>query len=347
MGRKAIVAGLAGLLLAGCAGMGQYTPTVGFRLPEKYNSPDGMTLGKDGCIYLALNNAGKEFKFEHPAKIIRITPDDRLEEVVDLPAHPETKVASPLGIGFASDGNLYVSDNQMFATEKLGKSRLLRVVMKDRKAVRVEVVATGLNMANGLACRGDAVYVCDTTLGSESPMPSGVYRFRIADLKAGKPVRVTGLKDPRLLVTLETRSTEHKVGANGLGFDSKGNLYVCNFGDREVIKVVFDAAGKVAGRSVLARGAGMLSTDGLQPDAEDNLWVADFLGNAVFKICSRTGKVTCIAKNGPTDGSDGGLDAPSECIRRGNRVYVSNIDITYGPNKHDAVHTISVIDLKD
>ncbi|MCK4748820.1 MAG: hypothetical protein KAT15_17320, partial [Bacteroidales bacterium] len=91
-------------------------------LPEKYNSPDGMTLGADRCIYLSMNNVNNT---EYPAKILRITQDDIIEEVIQLPPHPETGIAGPMGLVFASDGNMYVSDNQAFITHELNSSRLL------------------------------------------------------------------------------------------------------------------------------------------------------------------------------------------------------------------------------
>ncbi len=344
---KCALAGVGLLLASGCAllpGPRLATPTA-IVLPDEYNSPDGLTIGPDGCIYLSMNNAGEEFKFDFPAKVLRITADDKIEEVMTLPPHPETNVASPLGIGFGADGNIYLSDNQAFATKDPGKSRLLRVRMVDGRAVGCAVVATGLTMANGLACNGDSVYVCDTNIDATYPLSSGVYKFPIAELDPAKPIKVTGLDDPRLIVKLKTQNEEHQVGANGLGFDSKGNMYVCNFGDREVWKVTFHADGSVASKALLVRGGGMESTDGLQVDEDDNLWVADFLGNAIAKICSRSGRVKIIAKNAPSDGAGGLLDAPSECIRRGNRVYVSNIDITYGPNTADGIHTMSVIEL--
>ena len=321
----------------------QLKPRLGFQLPDQYNSPDGMSLGKDGCIYLSINNVSDQ---KHPAKILRITPDDRLEEVVTLPAHPETKVALPLGNVFGVDGNLYVSDCQAFATKEPGKSRVLRVTMKDGKATGCDVVALGLNMANGIAAKGDCIYVCDTTLGTGQPMPSGVYRFKLSELNPSNPVKVTGLGDGHLIVKLETKNKDHPVGANGLDFDSAGNMYVCNFGDSEVVKVTFGASGDVASQHVLAKATNMESCDGLHVDAEDNVWVADFLGNAVAKINSRTGQVSIIARNAQSDGADGSLDAPSEAIRRGNKIYVANIDLTYGPNKTAPVHTISIIDLK-
>ncbi|MBI5687128.1 MAG: SMP-30/gluconolactonase/LRE family protein [Verrucomicrobia bacterium] len=326
-----------------CGKAGLMKPRVGFMLPEKYNSPDGMTLGKDGCIYLAMNNVVLQ---QHPAKILRITPDDQLEEVITLPPQPDTKLASPLGVAFGSDGNLYVADCQAFCTKEPAKSRLLRVNMKDGKATGCDVVAVGLNMANGVAAKGDCIYVCDTTLNKETPMASGVYRFAIAELDAKNPLKVTGLGDPRLVVKLSTQNKEHPVGANGLDFDAAGNMYVCNFGDREVIKVVFDAAGKVQSQAVLAKDNGMESTDGLHCDAAGNLWVADFLGNAVVRIDSKSGAVTVVAKNGESDGADGSLHSPSECIVRGNKLYVSNINLAYGPHKSSKLYTISVIDLK-
>ncbi len=316
-------------------------PRVGFLLPAKYNSPDGMTLGKDGCIYLSMNNVVHQ---EYPAMILRITPDDQLEEVITLPPHPDTKLASPLGIVFAEDGHLYVADNQAFCTKESGKSRLLRVNMKDGKATGCDVVALGLNMANGLASKGDSVYLCETTINGESPMPSGVYRFKTSELNPASPITVSGLDDPHLVVKLLTQNTEHKVGANGLDFDAAGNMYVCNFGDREVIKVTFDEQGKVKTQAVFAKDQGMESCDGLHVDAEGNCWVADFLGNAVVKI-NPDGKVTIIAKNGESDGADGSLHSPSECFRRGNKVYVSNINLAYGPHQSSKIFTISVIDL--
>lgn len=320
-------------------------PKLLFKFEDKYNSPDGMSIGKDGCIYLSMNNKNLEFKY--PAKIMRISPDDKYEEFSDLPNHPETGKVSPLGNGWASDGNLYVADNQMFCTDKRGMSRVLRVVVENGKAAKVEVVATGLNMANGLACCGDCVYVCDSTLGTETPMPSGVYRFKVSELKAAAPVAVTGVNDAHVFFKFLTQSAQHHVGANGLDFDPKGVMYVCNFGDAEVIKVTLDKGGNVASSKVLAKDNGMESTDGLHADDKGNLWVADFLGNAIFKVGAETGEVTLVAKNAPCDGANGELHAPSEAIRRGNKVYVSNIDITYGPNVRHDIHTMSVIELTE
>lgn len=346
MRKKQIVFIFAGLglsfLLTQCSG-NLLTPGLAFNkaLPEKYMCPDGMTLGGDNCIYLSMNNASNK---KYPSKVLRITEDDRIEEIIDLLPHPETGVASPLGITFATDGNIYVSDNQSFASDKPNLSRLLRVSMENGEAVKCEVVATGLNMANGITSIGNRIYVTETNLNIGEPLKSGVYRFDLSELNAENPVQVEGIGDPHLIAILETKSVDYPVGANGLAFSSRGELFVCNFGDAEVLKLKLDPDGNVISKEVFASGNGMLSTDGMQIDKEDNLWIADFIGNAIVKI-SPEGKVQIVAKNGQSDGRNGELDAPSECIRRGDRIYVSNIDLSFGPNVSDHIHTMSIIDL--
>ena len=346
MRKKQIVFIFAGLVVlqmsTQCTG-NLLKPDLAFNeaLPEKYISPDGMTLGEDNCIYLSMNNASN---IDFPSKVLRITENDQLEEVIDLLPHPETGVASPLGITFASDGNLYVSDNQSFATNKPNMSRLLKISMKNGKAEKCEVVATGLNIANGITTLGNRIYVAETSLNAGEPHKSGVYRFELSELKTENPVQVNGIGDPHLITILETESTEYKIGANGLAFNSNGELFVCNFGDAEILKLMLDPDGNVISSEVFAKGKGMLSADGMQIDKEDNLWIADFIGNAIVKI-SPEGAIRIVAKNGQSDGHDGSLDAPSECIRRGDRIYVSNIDLSFGPNVSDSIRTMSIIEL--
>jgi sugar lactone lactonase YvrE len=317
----------------------------GKTLPATYHSPDGMTLGADGYVYVAINQSAGGWK--NPAKIARISPDDKIEDFHTLRLHDKTKKTSPLGIVFAKDGNLYVSDNQTFVTNEPGLSGIIRVVIKDGKPVRDELVAVGFNAANGITQRGNYLYVAETSLNTKDKYTSGVYRIALDELKADAPLRLTGLGDPHLILTFETKSTVQKVGANGVDFDSKGNLYVNNFGDVEVLKYTFKEDGSIATREVFARPQDALSLDGLHIDDKDNLWIADFVGNAVIKICPKTGKAQVISKNAvPADGINGELDSPSECIRRGNKVYVSNIDLNNGLHKTDPVQTISVITLK-
>jgi len=342
----AIVIALA-LGLAGCSestgsGAKLKKPKLAFNLTGKYSNPDGMCI-KDGELYINMNNitAGK------PSKIVKMTKEGQLVDVVELPVHPKTGVVCALGIVFAQDGNLYVNDNQNFAGKGLGLSRLLRVVMKEGRAEKVEVVAHGMNEANGITTFGDRLYVCETSYGTTEVHTSGVYQFLLSELNAENPVHVIAKpKDPHVVGNFLTTG-KWPVGANGVAADREGNLFVCNFGDAAIWKMTFDAQRKVTDFRpfIECAKAGLESVDGLQMDDEGNLWTADFIGNAVAKIDAKLGTVTLIAKNPPNSGAGGRLVSPSECIRLGKKLYVSNINLSFGPHRAVKEETMSVISL--
>jgi len=311
-------------------------------LPESYASPDGLTIGPDGYLYVSINQSATNWKY--PAKIARISPDGALEDFFVLPVNQNTGKASPLGLVFASDGNLYVSDNQSFCTDVPNQAGIIRIVVENGKPQRAELVVSGLNASNGITARGNYLYVAETNLGTKDVYTSGVYRFSLDELTGCDTLLIPAGGDEHLILSFETKSKT--VGANGIGIDSKGNLYVNNFGDVEILKYSFDEKGAISSSDVFARPEGVLSLDGMQIDKDDNLWIADFVGNAVLKVDTKTGKSTVIAKNNvPVTGENGELDSPSECIRFGNKVYVSNIDLTSGDQKTDPIQTISVIEI--
>ena len=307
-------------------------------LPEGYASPDGWTQGSDGYLYVSINQKAIDGKY--PAKIARISPDDRIEDFFVFPANAKTGKTSPLGLIFAADGNMYVTDNQSFYTDEPNQSGIIRILMADGKPQGSELVVTGFNASNGITKRGNYLYVAETDLKTPDKYTSGVYRFALDELISGDTLTVTGIGDPHLILTFETKNREQAVGANGVAIDSKGNLYVNNFGDAEIMKYSLDEQGNIVSGELFCRPEGVLSLDGMQIDSEDNIWTTDFTGNAVIKVDTKTVKSSIIAKNAsPVTGEKGELDSPSECIRRGNKVYVSNIDIA----SVDAIQTISVI----
>ncbi len=335
---------LVGLLINGCAS--SKGPKIGVELPEKYNTPDGMVLAPDGSIYLNIPNFNND---AHPAKVLKITTNDKISEVVTLPKHPETGKVGALGIDIGPDGHLYIADNQSMCGFNDHQSRLLRVIMKDGKAVKTEVLVTGFLQSNAVSCHGDSVYVTETSLDLEAdPMPSGVYRFKYGEFGT-QPIQLQpGGTDRHLLLKFLTHNKEWRVGANGMGFDAEGRLYVCNFGDASLLRYTLNSAGQVVSREEVAKGDGMQSTDGLKICPKTGyVYIADFLGNAVHKVCPESGKVTTIWQNENNSGGVGGLlDKPSEVCLRGKKIYVANIDLPFDDNEHDAPHTISVLKLK-
>jgi len=340
---------LAVVAVSGCEEVAQLkTPKIAVNLPEKYNTPDGMVLGKDGNIYLCVPNFNND-KF--PASVLKIDENDKTSLVTVLPAHPVSGKAKPLGIDFGADGNLYIADNQGEGNH----SRIIRVKMQNGKAIGTDIVAKGMNQANAVVCTKDSVFVTDTHMAVVDGVTiSGVWRFKYSEFGA-VPVNVapynttSGIQDHRLVTTLKTKEDGWwtKVGANGLAIADDGTMYVCNFGEASIEEVKLDAKGKVVSQKTLAKGDGMISTDGMKiHPVTGDLYIADFRGNGVFKINPKTGKVTAIAKNEDNSGGKGGkLDKPSEVCIRGNKIYVANIDLPYDTNKHDAPHTVSVIEL--
>ena len=67
-------------------------------------------------------------------------------------------------------------------------------------------------------------------------------------------IRVSNtLADKQILATLVTRNRHCQYGADGLAFDSRGNLYVGNFGDGAIHKISFDQKGTARSNTIFAK----------------------------------------------------------------------------------------------
>ncbi|MBN2476434.1 MAG: hypothetical protein JXB62_17605 [Pirellulales bacterium] len=343
------VAGLAGCLMIAGALLGQEacpplaSPQLLAKLPDICPTPDGMALDAEGNVFLACPNYGDQ---THPALLMKIDRQNRVRLFDRVPVHPETGVACPMGIDFGPDGDLYIADNQGWVKpNNLG--RVLRMKIRDGRPAGCSVVARGLSHPNGVRVHQGHVYVTHSMLlkKGEEPLISGVYRFAVNDLG----VRVTNsLKDKNLLATFTTLNPDVQYGADGLAFDSQGNLFVGNFGDATLHKIIFDAAGNVASNTRWVKHECIKSIDGICIDRQDNVYVADFSNNAIC-VVSPDKKVQVLARSPDCDGSGGGLDQPGEPLVRGREVIVSNFDMVTGPDKrnsgHDYPYTLSVIKL--
>lgn len=316
-------------------------------LPENTSTPDGMTVASDGKIYLSMLN----LHVPAIAAVWTIDADNRLRKLVDLPAHPETDGVYPLGIAQGADGHFYVADNQTFGEHTEHKSRLLRVVMDNGKAIRVETVATGFIASNAVEAFGDRIYVTETCLvNGATPHVSGLYKFELAELAADKPVELKpNGADQRLVAKITTNAADWRagVGANGMAISPKGVLYVCNFGEASILTAPLGDDGFLAKPlELLGKGNGLESADGMKyVPAWNKLVVADFFSNAIHIVSTRNGRVKTIAQNPNSTGADGKLDKPSEPCVRGTSVYVSNIDLPYNGNESDKPDSLTVIEL--
>ena len=342
-------------------------PRLLVKLPEICPTPDGMALDSEGNVILACPNFADQ---THPAVLMKIDRANRARLFCQVPTHPDSGVACPMGIAFGPDGDLFIADNQGWVKPN-NKGRILRLKMKHGRPegstigpsskslfhthldygrgfrVGHTTVAYGMSHPNGVRVHKGQIYVTQSLLVKEGdqPLVSGVYRFKLDD--QGMKVNNT-LDDKNLLATFKTLNPDCQYGADGLVFDSKGNLYVGNFGDATLHKITFDAAGNVSSNTRWAKSPCMKSIDGICCDQQDNIYVADFSNNAIC-VVSPEGKVRVLAKSPDCDGSDGGLDQPGEPLLRGNQLIVSNFDMVTGPDKlnsgHDYPYTLSVIKL--
>jgi sugar lactone lactonase YvrE len=241
-------------------------------------------------------------------------------------------------------------------------------MMAGGKLAETVVVAQGISHPNGLRVRNGQIYVTVSKLPKvkrpDGLMMSAVYRFP-AD---GRGIQVSNtLDDPNLLVAFVTENKFSQYGVDGIVFDSKGNLYVGNFGDGKIHKIVLGEDGKVAQNSIFARTdhdyslnpavpgflakavtAKMRTTDGMCVDKADNIYVADFSNNAIAKV-TPGGEISVLAQNADTGGRNGELNEPGEPIVWRGRLVVSNFDAVIEPDKvnqkHETPATLSVIEL--
>ncbi len=373
----AAVCGAAVLAAQGCTGgaAALETPRLLAELPDYCPTPDGMAIDAEGDLVVACPNYGSyaegATKPGRPACFIRIDGNNKVRKWFDCPVLTETGRACPMGIAFGPGGDLYVCDNQNWPTGngkdgEINQGRLLRLRIRGDRLVRTTVVASGISHPNGVRVHEGHLYVTVSMLpkikSPDGKLASAVYRFRLDD----RNVRVTNTKaDRNLLVLLKTLNADCQYGADGLVFDSRGRLYVGNFGDGALHRITFDEAGKVAGEAVFARTdfntpmkapeftdkmvkARMRTTDGICADARDNIYVADFSNNAVAKVDPK-GNITVLAQNGDTDGAGGLLDQPGEPIVWRGKLVVTCFDMVTGKDKvntkHDEPHTIVVIPL--
>ena len=309
-------------------------------LPDYCNTPDAMAVLADNSLILSAPNFTDP---KSPGVLLKIAANDAVSLFSKLPAHPATGKVYPMGVRQAPSGDLYVADCQCM--EKPPRiSRLLRVRVAQGKPGAVEVVASGLSVANGVAIHGGFVYVTDSAIGgtADGAVASAVYRFRLDE----RDVQVQPDNDPHLVTTLKTRCKEIPVGADGIDFDEDGNLYVANCGDAVIEKIVLNESGKVVRQEVLTAPGQMKSADGLFYDRKSQrLYVADILANAIRAV-TRDGRVETVAQNGDCDGSNGLLDGPSEVVVRGRELVAANFDRVFPGSvntKSNTPHTLAVL----
>lgn len=322
-------------------------------LPEEYVcTPDGMEIDKDGNLIVSCPNYADD---NMSGCVIRIDKEKRISKWFDVPVHPETGIARNMGIAFDSEWNMYLCDNQGWSgkPELLEKGRMLKIMFHEDGSVKDwHTIADGMEHPNGVRIYKNYLYVTQSCMPRVKD-PSGklvscVYRFPLD----AKDIHITNtLEDEYIFATWITENPRCQYGVDGIEIDSKGNLYVGNYGDGEVWKLALDENGDLLSRELYAKNENELfSTDGMILDEKTgNLYIADFNNNAIVMV-DKNRNVRRIAQSPDCDGFHGELDQPGEPIIWEGRIVASCFDLVTDETKVNTCHempaTMAELDLE-
>ena len=250
---------------------------------------------------------------------------------------------------------MYICDNQALSgkEELAWKGRLLKVIFDEDGNVKDwYTIADGMEHPNGVRIYKDYMYVTQSYL-TKVEDPSGklvscVYRFPLD----AKDIQITNtMDDEYIFTTFVTKNPACQYGADGIEIDSKGNMYVGNFGDGEVWKIRLDEKGDMIDKEVYAQNYDELkSTDGMIMDeSTGNLYIADFNNNAIVMV-DKDRNVRRIAQSPDCDGLHGELDQPGEPIIWQGKIVASCFDLVTDETKvntqHEMPATMAELDLE-
>ena len=272
---------LAGLLIA-CAGSSKAPSPSAFLAPfdpAQGQLPEGLAVGK-GALFVGMAPSSQVF---------RVTPDGKASPYGQLPQVPPGN-GFMTGIALDAKGNLYVALASFVPEVQTGIYRITRgggqgVLFASDKAMALPNALAFDKKANLLISDSFAAAVFKVT-------PDG---------KASKWLEHPLLKGDKNACPPAVLPFD--IGANGLAFGNKSDLFVLNTDQGTVVRVPVKRDGSPGTPEVFAGPdcANLKGADGLAIDSKGNLYVGVNFPNKLVKM-GKDKKVTVLESGGLLDG---------------------------------------------
>ncbi|MEU1005807.1 RICIN domain-containing protein [Streptomyces tibetensis] len=296
------------------------------------NGPYGMTVDRDGTLYVA------EFGGH---RVRKVTTDGKISTVAGTGspgrgAEGVSAVSAPLiyprGIAVDGAGDLYIADS--------GNNRIRKITMADGKIHTFAGTGTASYGGEGVSATTahlNAPFdVVVDDAGNVYIADYGNHRIRkvTADGKIATVAgTVAGLSPDGTLATAAQLKYPSAVAV-----DSAGNLYIAESGNQRVRKVT-KADGKI--RTVAGTGAATFGGDGVQAasaplsspmavvvDSTDTLYIADTNNHRVRKVAA-DGTISTVAGTGAATFGGDGEPAASAKLSSPHGLAVDCVDTLY------------------